>query len=552
MSGEKRGRYLPSKTRWDIAWFVLMIAAALALKAAGQTYAPLRSLSSLLYVGIMLAWILTVNRRVPLDYLRRELIGAAGLIALLFLLRVLRMEIFAGVPDVLLVLRRLFFAVITAAALRLFLAGVYGSWEERRPSDWRFVLWGLWLGLSAACMFCPEEALFTIGPRLDKPGAVGCLALAWVLLTLAGAFAVIGRRHDSRSYKRNWRLCMIPAVAGYVMLIADLLGLGRLLPGGSRSFLAEFCGLLFIGTVEVMLQTDLLPSNVEYEMIFRNSGYPAQMRDLAGRPVLQTAAGGEIPARLPVSEDAGPTYIDADHRVFARRVTGGTIIWEENISEIRRLTHELEDVLEVAGEERQLLEQDRRIREATAGYRAQNEIYVRISRAIYPQLVRLEEELGREIPEDLAERRRMFRRILLLGVQVKRKSNLMLSTQDGLVASEELCISIREAFRVMQRFGVNCELYERGRAGIPAGLALAAEDLLEEMLERGEEKMKNLLISLECEGEAFHMRLECDDPGATPESGWRAEELAEAGAELSVREEDGLLYVRLNKKGDAI
>ena len=544
---------LDRATRGNVTEFVAFALMAWVIGVLSQIRGKAPALSSFLYGGIVVAWTLTIWRRVAIRWARNALIGAASCLALLFVLRVVRYEILLGLPAAQSLIRRLYYAIFAAAALLVFLAAyASGLAEEKGISRWN-LLWIAWLGLLAGCVINPGEILLRSEGRSPLHGPLYYGIVVWAAGLLIGAGFLLLRRCPPSRFRRRWWFCLVPAVIAVLMLFwYRLLGRAPEVGGIQLYFTQEAYAIFFVGTLEAMVQTGIFPSNSGYEIYFQNSGYPAALIDPKGRVVLHTSTGDKISAGLLAEARKGPVYTDADHRTLARPVTGGSVIWEEDLTEIHRLNASLEDIVEVTQEENLLLEEENRIKEAMARYRVQNQVYDRIAQQMHPQLLRMESHLDELGEPGSAEERHKMHRIMVLGAYLKRQANLMLLSQESeKIDSEEVRLAYRESLRFLRHAGIACELYVEGAQELRGQTAILAYELLEEILEQGIDGMKMLLATMHFSEEGFRLTLETDSRTAVPRAGWRARELAAEGLMLQTFAEEDSFYVRLAGKGGA-
>ena len=512
-----------------------------------QLFSAGDELTSFLYVGILSAWMLSVWQRVPVTDARRMLLWAAGLVTTLFALRVVRYEMLWMFPGLQQGMRRLYFVIFSAAALDLFLAAVYTCTREPKILHRVNLLWIPWGVIAVCCTVNAGGWLITV-----TDGGVGRGPLYWVIVLwsascIAGALILLAKNCPVTRYARRWWIAIVPSACAALLLWWYRVNGGPPSIRGVVLFSTqEVYALIFFGTIEAMIQTGILPTNIRYEEFFRGLEIPAMMVDREGNIVLRTAGSRdmELPVKPPASFYEEPYWLDSDHRIRASRMQNGAVIWAEDLTNVRRMNEELENIIEVTREENLLLEEENRIRVETIRLQTQNHLYDQIAEAILPQVDRLEAHLQKKNP-DLDEQTRL-RRMMILGVYIKRLSNLILLCQDKeMISSEEVAYAYEESFRFVRMAEISCELFRGAEEQVSGKSGILAYALLEEVLEQGIGTFTIIVAHLSCKDGKMNAAIQTDGLAGVPRDGWRKQELREAGLRLSVQEEDGILYVRL-------
>ncbi len=155
-------------------------------------------------------------------------------------------------------------------------------------------------------------------------------------------------------------------VACYVLLLVYGVGYALRWPPAWESDMTITVGLFLLLVMEVILRTGLVPVNRGYRQLFAASTLVLRIKDHVGRTIVSTRSGsnalqaGTGSADSPHGESCDATgpprdgqtsdglFDDhlcadhsADHLIHTRPIRGGSIVWEEDISDLNRLDEQL-------------------------------------------------------------------------------------------------------------------------------------------------------------------------------------------------------------------
>ena len=238
---------------------------------------------------------------------------------------------------------------------------------------------------------------------------------------------------------------------------------------------------------------------------------------------------------------------EGDYRIRKEAISGGFIIWREDMRGIRSLNEKIRLATEQLEEENDLIEQENKIRAEREGYEAKNRLYDRIAQAVHPQVEKIDEIFAKETQGE--NFRKDLQKAVLLGAYIKRRGNLMLlSRQSDYLPVAELCMSISESFEHLSLSDVFTNLTCEDRNGvIRAELMLLAFDLFEEVLENGWEELNAVAVTLRRE-EVFDMEIAVSTERLLIPDTWREEECKNYQASIVVRNEDETFYLKFTAR----
>ena len=278
-----------------------ILALVLAAFTALPPFTWFHSPAAFLYMGLVLAWALSMRSRILQRGIRRLLTACCGFMAVVFMLRICRSDVFRELPQVKEYALYLYGVCYTMAALLSFLAALrVGRDEAGSPSRLSPVLWAA-EGLLCGAMLTNRlhHRFYTFAPgTLDivTHGPVYLLKVIW-----CGVFAVTAvvllliRCRNSRS-RRHWFLPAAGFSLGAGLLVWYFAAGGAPRAGIYKLFnLQEAFCLTVILPFEAIFRIGLIPTNSDYGLFFRRSSVKAALLDGAGALVLASPSYASEP-----------------------------------------------------------------------------------------------------------------------------------------------------------------------------------------------------------------------------------------------------------------
>lgn len=196
----------------------------------------------------------------------------------------------------------------------------------------------------------------------------------------------------------------------------------------------------------VAMKTGLIPVNTKYDLLFSSSPLKMQILDFSGSVSLSSAGSVLIDEETKVSllkNSAHPLLQKPDVLLFADNIPGGTVVWQENISEILKMQQEIrESILKLEAANKLLLtERENKYRLAAA------EEKVRLMDMLWDEIKSHLERLQKMIStlEESTDKQKDIAKITLLLCYIKRRCNLFFKEQEGgELPLEELAVYIDE------------------------------------------------------------------------------------------------------------
>lgn len=478
-------------------------------------------LRSAIYIGLFAAWGVSVRRRMVQPRIGRYLGAISALLVFWLLVRTAKYSIFQA-P---LFLRYLWYSYYIPQMLiplmLVFVACSLGQPENFRLPKWTnalYVISGILLGLILTndihqLAFGFPNGLTHIDNGEYTHKIVYFLAIGWIMSCILTMFVMFYRKcRVPGSKKRIWRPC-IPV---FVLVIYWAMYLFAY-PVLKLCHIDDFTivsSLLCIAMLESCIKCGLIRSNKGYRELFRRSGIAAVLTDNDYNIVLSSNGTPRLSAEIMRQTGQAPVLLDGNLRLSGAAVKGGHVLWTEDVSELAGLLDELAERKEDLKEETALLRENYNTELRIRQLSEKNRLYDEIHRQAAPQIALLEALIEQlEASNDEGEKKRLLQKMVVIGVYLKRRSNLIfISEQSKTVPAKELALCFDETIENLQLSCVSCGCYFALSRELDSRTATALYDFAEQIIEAAFDTLRCLLIRLfeSADSLAVSMELSCD------------------------------------------
>ena len=538
----------PQKRKYGLMLLVAaLIACAIAARVASRYIHDMVSLGivrTVIYIGLLTAWGISVRTRIVQTQVRRYLLAEAGLMLLWLLLRTVKYNIYNTDAE-----RFLWYGYYLPMLFIPVLA-VLVALSLGRPENYCLPKWTRLLYLPSALLLLLvltndlHQLVFSFpsGILSDADYSYGIgyyMVLAWIVLCAAAALVLIlVKCRIPRSRHFLW-LPVVPFVLALAYCAAYIEGVYWvwLLAG---DLTVSLC-LIITSIFESCIQCGLIQSNTGYDALFAASTVRARITDghfqlqavsaTAVRPLSQIemyrAAGGET------------VHLDGQTLLRSHPIHQGYVFWEEDITELSAVTTQLEQTREELRDTGDVLKEESVQKARWLRLTEENRLYDMMERATQTQVELLNGYLTQlRITEDELQARRLLGKIVAVGTYIKRRSNLIfVAGQRGAVDAGELQLCLNESAANLALCGVDCKTSVMLEGPLPPAQAGAVYDLFEAAAELSLDSLTSLLLFAGAEGDAVRVNLSaaCDAEMTALRS--RFPSLSAS------RDEDGLWYL---------
>ncbi len=200
--------------------------------------------------------------------------------------------------------------------------------------------------------------------------------------------------------------------------------------------------------IESLISIGAIPSNKDYQWCFNHSSVRAQITDKDGnvayrsveaRPILKSEFAGLM--------EGSALRISPEVELVSAKLRGGHVIWERDVKDINKLMEILSENEKSIKEANESLKESIEIEKRQIRAYEQNRLYDLTFTKVADSVQSLEESIKRAEKLSGQELIRELKRIDILGVFVKRKSNLLILGETGLSDfSGELKLCFKETY----------------------------------------------------------------------------------------------------------
>ena len=326
------------------------------------------------------------------------------------------------------------------------------------------------------------------------------ITMAWFILL--GIYFVVmlikkSRVPSSKSFQK------LPAVILGISIIFWVLYCMQIVGGD----LAAIDCIMIISLLESAIQSGLIPSNTSYKELFCSSTVSAQIVDTNYQPCMVSGTATALTADVMKSAKAEPVDL-GDTILHSKAITGGYVLWQDDVKQIKELIKELRYTRERLGEKNELLKAELELKENRAGTEEKSRLYDRIAKEVASQLAKADEllKLAESEPE---HNKSVIAKVSVICAYIKRRGNLLLlEEENNIIPARELEYCIRESLDNLRLGNIFTSFDSKCDGELKLELAVVAFDFYENIVERLLDDATAMLIHLDCKDGIIKMRLQ--------------------------------------------
>ena len=286
-----------------------------------------------------------------------------------------------------------------------------------------------------------------------KRGFFYYFAFIWSGLLIVGSFLILVIGGNALSDKRHNWLALIPLFIGLAMFLIDIIGLSPKIDGRSivGAFPEVMC-FMIAGFILTSMKLGLITSNDDYAEMFKRSSFPAYVVDKNQNIIYSSAVTRQVDKSLWPKQNENIT-IEND-KIYNLPISGGSVIWFENIKEINDIKKELDDTNERLKEEEQIRKLNNALREEKAITKEKNALYDAIANETIYETNRIM-ELSKEVEDNPSLFKKNMALVCFYSSYIKRLSNLkLIAAEKKKMAIDELYLSTAESLRFVEKSNI--------------------------------------------------------------------------------------------------
>jgi len=475
--------------------------------ACVSIYAPeifmLRKASTIILMAFSLALVMHFSEHIIDGDIRRCLVSIATLITLWIVLRGAKYIAFeeTGVAA-----RHIWYLYYIPALLipllSLFAALSVGKRKPDRPF-WKIRLFVLFtVGLVLLVLTNDlHQLVFKFLPQFEDwdfsytYGPFFAVIYIWITLLFIGTIYILFSRCRVSSSRRLVWIPMLPALFGVSYLTLSALDAWPRVNGQLFGQFPEAVCFTMAGIWLSLIYIGLIPANSGYGGLFEISDLAAQIADRDYRILYRSA--NALPLTWAQLVSGATLSLDRNTRLHRKEVNGGFVYWQDDITELNRLSEELWEAGERLSEEAELVRLENELKEERAQIEAKMRSYDEIAVRVLPQSQRIAALCAQaeSVPANFSEN---MKEVCLLAVFIKRYANLsLLAAAHKEIETGELHLAVSESLHAVADMGIPEEAAFSGNTPLPSQGLIEAYGLFENLLERALPQLAGIQVAVQ-------------------------------------------------------
>ena len=525
---------------------VLMICAVCARVAARYGYYAevLSIVRTLIYIGLLAAWGISVQTRIIQTQVRRYLLVIAGLMLLWLTLRTVKYNTYHMTAE------RFLWYGYYLPMLFLPVLAVLVALSLGKPENYRLPKWTHFLYLPSALLFLLvltndlHQLVFffptgVLSTREYDYGISYYVVLAWMVLCAAAALGIILAKCRIPQSRRYLWLPVVPFALALGYCAAYIKGVYWvwLLAG---DLTVSMC-LIITAIFESCIQCSLIQSNTHYAELFHASTIGALITDRDFSVACAAENARSVDSQTLMAAAESPVVTADGIRISEAPIRWGHVFWEDDISPMLAVLKELDDTREELQSYGSILQAENAQKARRKKLEEQERLYRAMQEKAAAPAVRLS-NLAKTLQgvQDADAARFLLWKMTVIGAYLKRRSNLIfLADRDGMVPVSEVALCLNESMDNLRLHVRRCASRLDFEGELRLETAAALYDFFEAAIELAMDDLSGAAANVTRKEDAcvLSLMLQC---------GTDLTSLRAAYPDASVENEDGVWYCTLS------
>ena len=464
---------------------------------------------SVIQISLVIAWCSSVRTRIINKQVRHYLIAVGILLAFWLILRTCKWEFIAqnGTHLGRYLWYSYYIPMVFVPLLGVFIIDHIGKAENyKTPNSLKYMYIPATFLVAAVFTNDLHQLVFSFPKGLENCESdciyypLYYITMAWFILL--GIYFVVMLIKKSR-VPGSKHFQKLPAVILCISIVFWALYCLHIVGGD----LAAIDCIMIIALLESAIQIGLIPSNTNYNELFRNSTVSAQIVDADYQPCMVSGTATPLTEDVMRSAEAEPVDL-GDTILHSKAITGGHVLWQDDVKQINDLIEQLRDTQERLGESNELLKAELELKENRARTEEKSRLYDRIAKEVAVQLAKAE-ELLKLAQTDPKQTKSAIAKVSVICAYIKRRGNLLMLGEEGnIIPAIELEYCIRESLDNLRLGDVFTSLDSKCDGTLKLEHAVVAFDFYENIVERLLDDATAMLIHLDCKDGFIKMRLQ--------------------------------------------
>ncbi|MGN0374603.1 MAG: hypothetical protein ACI4EN_03820 [Butyrivibrio sp.] len=270
--------------------------------------------------------------------------------------------------------------------------------------------------------------------------------------------------------------------------------------------------LFYIVAFELCIRLGFIQSNSHYRELLNASAVGMIITDKEYNVFRNSKTAIPVDTDTLRRTDRGPVILEDGIRISGAPISGGYVVWQEDISALIQVLDELKEAKENLEDGNAILEEENAFKAREAHIAEQERLYNIIQRDTARQIIMMDELINQvELAEDEEARIKLLKKMLVIGAYLKRRSNLVfMADKTPMLEAKELDLTFGESMDNLEMYGVTCGFYSE-LAGPCLGVhMMAMYDFYEEIVERSLDCMSCITVHADMLGDELRITVNTD------------------------------------------
>ena len=504
-----------STMRTSILTAAVIVCAVLARVLGKLGYAPVTFglIRTMLYIGLYMAWGVSVRKRVVRAQVRRYLTAVSVLMVFWFVVRSMK---YYFVLDTSMI--RYLWYLYYLPMLFIPLLAVYVSVSLGKPECFQLPKWSLLLYIpTLLCLLLIltndfHQLAFTFPPDevwLDTNNGYSLgyyIVVGWEIICALTAFIIMVIKCRISPIKKYLPIIILGISIVYAFIYSSGVSWMQIIGG---DITAVQC-LMFTAIFESCIQCGLIQTNTGYDTLFEVGTFGAQIVDMENRTHYAAANAPKFSEETICEAKIGIVSLDKNTLLKSSRINGGYVLWQEDITDIAALLEQLEENRETIAESNNLERENYNTKLKINTVREKNRLYDLLQQQTVRQIELINKLLAQyDAEQDEDKRRSLLAKITVVGAYIKRRGNLMfIGEKSETMDISELSLCLNESFANLELMDIKCAIDIPKKGLIFVKDAVRIYDFFEAITEESIEGMRFVWLKVRSLADEFIFYLE--------------------------------------------
>ena len=475
-------------------------------------------LRSFIYIGLFIAWGISVRNRIIQNQVRHYMTTVSILIVFWFLIRTINYNFIPD--DAMPAWERYLWYNYYLGMLFIPQLSVLIALSIGKPEDYHLPKKTELLYIPTVLLFLLvitndlHQLVFTFTGSTNVPlsgdykYSIGYyMIVAWMIVCVVMMLFVLYNKCRIPGSKRRILLPCIPIVVLLIYCILYNLKIDwlRYIAG---DITAVIC-LLYVIAFELCIQCRFIQSNTHYRELFDASNVSAAITDEEYNVCLSSKMAKIVPLETMHQTESGPVMLKDGTRLCSAPISGGYIFWQEDVSKLLAVLEELNNTQEELKDYGALLEEENKQKQRQRELEEQKRLFDAMQKSVLPAMEQLNviiEQLGNT--DDIESAKKLHGKVTVTGAYIKRRSNLVfLADQTGTVDARELLLCLNESISNLHLLGISGAVKLDVDGDMDGDTAGVLYDFFEAAIELSWDNLQGINVVVSKEQDMFHMTL---------------------------------------------